>query len=300
MDVTANNLRLSIAHIGKTVIMPCFSLSQVQLQDVNHMPKMKKNLFSMAQLTSSDSKERDGRFIALKIRTSKLSQTEGDDEEVDAQGSSSARDQRRRGVCCQYGKAHQLPCQESNYRAKISCPLELIHSDVFGLVKQQLIRSMRYMVTFIDNFSRSQLLLRVIIYNFAAGTPYANGVFHMKLILSHDFPQSPPKGYFMTKFFHPNIATNGEICVNALKKDWNSILGIRHVLIVIRCLLIEPFPESALNEQAGKTLLEKYEEYARHARLHRNTCSQAKVEVQNRRDLSVNYCPKCRTDKHLS
>jgi ubiquitin-protein ligase len=30
--------------------------------------------------------------------------------------------------------------------------------------------------------------------------------------------------------------------------------------------LIEPFPESALNEQAGKMLLENYEEYARHAR----------------------------------
>lgn len=28
----------------------------------------------------------------------------------------------------------------------------------------------------------------------AAGTPYENGVFRMKLILSHDFPHSPPKG----------------------------------------------------------------------------------------------------------
>lgn len=75
-------------------------------------------------------------------------------------------------------------------------------------------------------------------------------------------------GYFLTKIFHPNIATNGEICVNTLKKDWNPSLGLRHVLIVVRCLLIEPFPESALNEQAGKMLLENYEEYARHARLY--------------------------------
>lgn len=30
--------------------------------------------------------------------------------------------------------------------------------------------------------------------------------------------------------------------------------------------MIEPFPESALNEQAGKMLLENYEEYARLAR----------------------------------
>ncbi|KAK9290988.1 hypothetical protein L1049_009170 [Liquidambar formosana] len=101
-----------------------------------------------------------------------------------------------------------------------------------------------------------------------AGTPYENGVFRMKLLLSHDFPHSPPKGYFLTKIFHPNIATNGEICVNTLKKDWNPSLGLRHVLIVVRCLLIEPFPESALNEQAGKMLLENYEEYARHARLY--------------------------------
>ncbi|ONK69528.1 uncharacterized protein A4U43_C05F23930 [Asparagus officinalis] len=101
-----------------------------------------------------------------------------------------------------------------------------------------------------------------------AGTPYENGTFRMKLLLSRDFPQSPPRGYFLTKIFHPNIATNGEICVNTLKRDWNPSLGLRHVLTVIRCLLIEPFPESALNEQAGKMLLEDYEEYARHARLY--------------------------------
>ncbi|XP_030501738.2 ubiquitin-conjugating enzyme E2 22 [Cannabis sativa] len=101
-----------------------------------------------------------------------------------------------------------------------------------------------------------------------AGTPYENGVFRMKLVLSRDFPHSPPKGYFLTKIFHPNIANNGEICVNTLKKDWNPSLGLRHVLIVVRCLLIEPFPESALNEQAGKMLLENYDEYDRLARLY--------------------------------
>lgn len=39
-------------------------------------------------------------------------------------------------------------------------------------------------------------------------------------------------GFFLTKIFHPNIASNGEICVNTLKKDWNPSLGLRHVLIV--------------------------------------------------------------------
>ncbi|GAB2267070.1 Ubiquitin-conjugating enzyme E2 22 [Dionaea muscipula] len=123
-----------------------------------------------------------------------------------------------------------------------------------------------------------------------AGTPYENGVFRMKLILSCDFPHSPPKGYFLTKIFHPNIASNGEICVNTLKKDWNPSLGLRHVLLVVRCLLIEPFPESALNEQAGKMLLENYEDYARHARLY--TGIHAKPPKAKLNTLSQNIDPR--------
>jgi ubiquitin-conjugating enzyme E2 S len=38
--------------------------------------------------------------------------------------------------------------------------------------------------------------------------------------------------------------------------------------MVIRCLLIEPFPESALNEEAGKLLLEDYDEYFRRAKMY--------------------------------
>jgi ubiquitin-conjugating enzyme E2 S len=37
--------------------------------------------------------------------------------------------------------------------------------------------------------------------------------------------------------------------------------------MVIRCLLIEPFPESALNEEAAKLLLEDYDEYFRRAKM---------------------------------
>lgn len=80
----------------------------------------------------------------------------------------------------------------------------------------------------------------------------------MKLVLPPDFPHSPPKGFFTTKIWHPNVSKAGEICVNVLKRDWQPTLGLRHVLMVIRCLLIEPYPESALNEEAGKALLEEY------------------------------------------
>lgn len=64
------------------------------------------------------------------------------------------------------------------------------------------------------------------------GTPYEEGYFKVRLVLDESFPDTPPKGYFMTKIFHPNVSPIGEICVNTLKKDWKSELGIEHVLLV--------------------------------------------------------------------
>ncbi|GAN03983.1 ubiquitin-conjugating enzyme E2 S-like [Mucor ambiguus] len=100
------------------------------------------------------------------------------------------------------------------------------------------------------------------------GTPYEGGYFKVKLQMDESFPDTPPKGYFLTKIFHPNVSEKGEICVNTLKKDWKSELGIEHVLLTIKCLLIVPNPESALNEEAGKLLLEHYEDYAKRAKLY--------------------------------
>uniref|UniRef100_A0A8C5JJ19 Ubiquitin conjugating enzyme E2 S n=1 Tax=Junco hyemalis TaxID=40217 RepID=A0A8C5JJ19_JUNHY len=51
----------------------------------------------------------------------------------------------------------------------------------------------------------------------------------MKLVLGKDFPAAPPKGFFLTKIFHPNVGPSGEICVNVLKRDWRAELGLRHV-----------------------------------------------------------------------
>lgn len=117
-----------------------------------------------------------------------------------------------------------------------------------------------------------------------AGTPYMGGIFRVKLTLGKGFPVEPPKAYFLTKIFHPNVAQNGEICVNTLKKDWKSDLGIKHILLVrtivfvkrlclkivfqtIKCLLIVPNAESALNEEAGKLLLEHYDDYSQRAKM---------------------------------
>ncbi|KHN72476.1 Ubiquitin-conjugating enzyme E2 S [Toxocara canis] len=100
------------------------------------------------------------------------------------------------------------------------------------------------------------------------GTPFEGGRFNVRLFLGREFPGMAPSAYFTTKIFHPNVdPKTGAICVNTLKKDWRPDLGVRHILIVIRCLMIEPNPESALNEEAGLLLQRDYDEYVVRAQL---------------------------------
>merc|ERR1712224_186852 len=97
-------------------------------------------------------------------------------------------------------------------------------------------------------------------------TPYEGGVYRVKICLGAEFPAQPPRAIFLTRIFHPNIAASGDVCVNTLKRDWDpAAWSIGHILQVIRCLLIVPFPESALNEEAGRLFMESYDEYAAHA-----------------------------------
>ncbi|KAI0319414.1 ubiquitin-conjugating enzyme/RWD-like protein [Amylostereum chailletii] len=99
------------------------------------------------------------------------------------------------------------------------------------------------------------------------GTPYAGGYFRVKFKFTEEFPAAPPKCWFASKIFHPNVSGAGEICVNTLKKDWKSSYGIAHILVTVKCLLIYPNPDSALDEEAGKLLQENYESYCARARL---------------------------------
>lgn len=87
-------------------------------------------------------------------------------------------------------------------------------------------------------------------------------------------------GWFATKIFHPNVSSAGEICVNTLKKDWKSSYGIGHILVTVKCLLIYPNPESALDEEAGKLLLEDYNSYCDRAKLITSVHATPKVRSQ--------------------
>lgn len=55
--------------------------------------------------------------------------------------------------------------------------------------------------------------------------------------------------------------------METLKRDWDSKLTLRDVLITISCLLIQPNPDSALNADAGALIQESYDIFAKRAEL---------------------------------
>ena len=97
-----------------------------------------------------------------------------------------------------------------------------------------------------------------------------------------DYPASPPKAAFLTKIWHPNVEeSTGSVCVDTLKKDWEPSLSLRHVLLVISCLLINPNPDSALNSSAGHLLQEDYEGFAQQARLMTSIHARIPLELKD-------------------
>ena len=120
------------------------------------------------------------------------------------------------------------------------------------------------------------------------GTPYESGLFRVKLFIPSEFPSTAPKGVFLTKIFHPNVSEKGEICVNTLKRDWNpKQWSLYNLFEVIKCLLIVPFPQSSLNEEAGKMFMDNYDEYFKVAKMLTDIHAKKKIVKKNDIDNDI-------------
>ncbi|KAF1881957.1 hypothetical protein Lal_00038601 [Lupinus albus] len=109
-------------------------------------------------------------------------------------------------------------------------------------------------------------------------SPYTGGVFLVSIHFPPDYPFKPPKVVwkilmllywmvaFRTKVFHPNINSNGSICLDILKEQWSPALTISKVLLSICSLLTDPNPDDPLVPEIAhmyKTDRVKYEATAR-------------------------------------
>ncbi len=78
------------------------------------------------------------------------------------------------------------------------------------------------------------------------GTPYAGGVFYVRIDFPTDYPFKPPKMVFITKIYHCNINAAGGICLDILKDKWSPALTVSKILLSICSLIDDPNPDDPL------------------------------------------------------
>lgn len=92
---------------------------------------------------------------------------------------------------------------------------------------------------------------------------WEGGCFKLIMEFPKDYPTKPPQVKFVSKMFHPNIYTDGKICLDILDKSWIPMYDTSGVLQSIQLLLIEPNPNSPANTLAAKLFTDNYDEYVR-------------------------------------
>ena len=94
------------------------------------------------------------------------------------------------------------------------------------------------------------------------------GFFKAKLIFPHDYPNNPPEMRFLSNMWHPNIYSDGRVCISILHppgvdqfnsmetadERWRPILGVESIIISVISMLNDPNIESPANLDAAVSI----------------------------------------------
>ena len=83
-----------------------------------------------------------------------------------------------------------------------------------------------------------------------AESPYSSGTFLLTLTIPERYPFEPPLVRFSTPIYHPNIDSDGRICLDTLKTQpqgtWTPSININTLLLTIRLLMASPNADDGL------------------------------------------------------
>ncbi|CAR29910.1 hypothetical protein ZYGR_0AD06000 [Zygosaccharomyces rouxii] len=91
---------------------------------------------------------------------------------------------------------------------------------------------------------------------------YKGGNFTFELLFNEQYPMEPPKVKCLNRIYHPNIDTDGRVCLNILRQDWTPALDLQSVIIGLLFLFLEISGVDPLNKQAAETFNRNRQNFA--------------------------------------
>lgn len=94
-------------------------------------------------------------------------------------------------------------------------------------------------------------------------TPYEDGYYWLRLIITPEYPFKSPSVAFLTPIFHPNIEyDSGAICLDALNQQWTPVFNFERIFqIFIPQLLSYPNPNDPFHLFASELLINNVNKY---------------------------------------
>jgi ubiquitin-conjugating enzyme E2 R len=103
---------------------------------------------------------------------------------------------------------------------------------------------------------------------------YYGGYFKARMTFNNNYPYSPPDFKFLRPLYHPNVYTDGRLCISILhppgeddmsgelaSERWSPAQSVESVLLSVLSLLDDPECSSPANVDAGVLLRKSPEEY---------------------------------------
>ncbi|OAG29080.1 ubiquitin-conjugating enzyme E2 I [Nematocida displodere] len=97
-------------------------------------------------------------------------------------------------------------------------------------------------------------------------SPFQGHTLHLLVDFYQDYPASPPNVRFTSNVFHPNIYSDGFVCLDVLSSEWRPSMNIKSILLALYDLISSPNTESPANNEAATVYASNPSTYIRKAK----------------------------------